>query len=253
MELSILGSSSKGNCYILQDSDEALIIEAGIKLIEAKKALGWNISKVSGLIVSHQHNDHAGFASEYAHAGIPVLALPEVIRAKEMDGLDNVRPIRFGKGFIMGRFKILPFPLLHDVPIAGFIIEHPDTGRIFFATDTYAIARRADGGIIPYTFGKINHYMIEANYCDEELDKNIDKGFLPYFLKKRLMVSHMEIGNTIDFLKRSDLSMTKDILLIHLSSENSNESDFVRRTRMALGKRVYAAKPGMNLNYNLRL
>ena len=68
MELSILGSSSKGNCYILQDSNEALIIEAGLKLIEAKNTLGWNISKVSGLIVSHQFNVHAVFASEYAHA-----------------------------------------------------------------------------------------------------------------------------------------------------------------------------------------
>ncbi len=252
MELSILGSSSKGNCYVLQDANEALIIEAGIKLSEAKRALGWDIAKVSGCIISHQHGDHAGYALEYAQAGIPILALPEVIKAKGLSGYD-VHPIHFGTGAIMGRFKILPFPLLHDVPCSGFIVEHPDTGRIFFATDTYAIARQVGDEIIPYTFNKIAHYMIESNYCDEQLDRNIEKGFLPALLKKRLMVSHMEIGNTIAVLKRSDLKDTRDILLIHLSSENSNESEFVRRARLALGKRVYAAKPDMKLNYNLSI
>ena len=40
MELKILGSSSKGNGYVLEAKNEALIIEAGVKLLEAKKAIG---------------------------------------------------------------------------------------------------------------------------------------------------------------------------------------------------------------------
>ncbi len=39
MELKILGSSSKGNGYVLEAKNEALIIEAGVKLLEAKKKL----------------------------------------------------------------------------------------------------------------------------------------------------------------------------------------------------------------------
>lgn len=39
MELKILGSSSKGNGYVLEAEKEALIIEAGCKLLEAKKLL----------------------------------------------------------------------------------------------------------------------------------------------------------------------------------------------------------------------
>ena len=70
MELKILGSSSKGNGYVLEADNEALIIEAGVKLLEAKKAVGFNISKVVGCIVTHQHNDHAGYVQEYAKAGV---------------------------------------------------------------------------------------------------------------------------------------------------------------------------------------
>ena len=45
MELKVLGSSSSGNCYILDNGSEALIIEAGIRFMEVKKALDFNISK----------------------------------------------------------------------------------------------------------------------------------------------------------------------------------------------------------------
>ena len=37
MVLKVLGSSSSGNSYILDDGNEALIIEAGIKLLDVKK------------------------------------------------------------------------------------------------------------------------------------------------------------------------------------------------------------------------
>lgn len=46
MMLKVLGSSSKGNCYILENESEALILEAGIKFQDVKKALNWNIAKV---------------------------------------------------------------------------------------------------------------------------------------------------------------------------------------------------------------
>ena len=61
MKLKVLGSNSLGNCYILENKDEALIIEAGIKFAKVKESLNYNISKIVGCLVSHEHNDHAGF------------------------------------------------------------------------------------------------------------------------------------------------------------------------------------------------
>lgn len=255
MTLTTVGSGSSGNCYVLQDENEALIIEAGMKLIEAKKALGWNIAKVVGCVITHSHNDHAGYAKDYEDAGFTLLALPEVIQAKR---LTMVKPITIGKRYRMGGFDILPFPVMHDVPCVGFIITHKDTGRILFATDTYALARweRDAGGreyVIPYTFTGINHWMLEANYSDRILRRNIDNGNIPEVFRKRLMTSHMSIRNCIDTLKRMDLSMTHDIMLIHLSDGNADERDFVKRVREATGKRTYVAKAGLSMNMDLKI
>lgn len=37
MNLKVLGSGSSGNCYILENATEALVIEAGLPLMEVKK------------------------------------------------------------------------------------------------------------------------------------------------------------------------------------------------------------------------
>ncbi|MFA6812950.1 MAG: hypothetical protein WCR45_07660 [Bacteroidaceae bacterium] len=56
MKLSVLGSSSKGNAYILESNDgEKLIIEAGVKMIEYKKALNFNMRDIRACVVSHAH------------------------------------------------------------------------------------------------------------------------------------------------------------------------------------------------------
>lgn len=39
MRLKVLGSGSSGNCYILENENEALIIEAGLPFMEVKKAV----------------------------------------------------------------------------------------------------------------------------------------------------------------------------------------------------------------------
>ena len=69
MELRVLGSSSSGNCYILDNGNEALIIEAGIRFIDVKKALDFNIRKVVGCLITHQHNDHAKYAKAMVDCG----------------------------------------------------------------------------------------------------------------------------------------------------------------------------------------
>ena len=254
MELKVLGSSSHGNCYVLYNSSEALIIEAGISLKEVLIAIKFK-QNIVGLIVSHQHNDHAGFIDDYVRAGVPVLALSDVFKEKGInESQGNITRLEYGKLYKFGNFKVYPFPVLHDVPCAGYLIYHPEMGTTFFATDTFSIAKRdKDGNIVQERFKGINHYMVEANYSDRILDRNISVGNIPVVLKKRLMLSHLEINNTIRFLLTSDLSTTKDILLIHLSDGNSNENEFTDLVKKATGKRCFAAKTGMELNYDKRL
>lgn len=55
MKIRVLGSNSRGNCYIISNLTEAIIIECGIHFSEVKEALDYNISKVAGVCISHGH------------------------------------------------------------------------------------------------------------------------------------------------------------------------------------------------------
>lgn len=236
MVLTCIGSSSKGNCYIIQNNSEALIIEAGLPLLEAKKVLNWNIQKVVGCLVSHQHGDHAAFAKEYTDAAIPLLAPEETIKTKNLGY--SAKATEHGKCYKLGNFKVIPFNVYHDVPCMGYLVWHKEFGKLLFTTDTYAV---------PYNFNGINHWLIEANYSDEILNNNIANGRVPKMMKERLMLSHLSIDNTIGILKRNDLTQTRHIVLLHLSDGNSNEAEFVRAVRRATGKRTIAAKKGVEI------
>lgn len=239
MQLKVLGSGSSGNGYVLEAEQEALVIEAGCKLLEAKRAVGFNLSKVVGCIVTHQHNDHAGYVKEYADAGVVVLALPSVIEAKQLER--NAKAITLGRGYLIGGFKVLPFEVKHDVPCVGYLIEHRECGRVLFVTDTYAYQ---------YDYKGINHWMIEANYADDILEENIIEGRVPQVMRNRLLLSHMEIGNTVGVLERSDLSRTRNVVLIHLSNGNSNAKRFVEQVQAATGKPTCWAKAGDVIPFN---
>ena len=55
MLLNCLGSSSSGNCYLLDGENEALMIECGVKLKNVKIAMGFNLKKIVGCLVTHEH------------------------------------------------------------------------------------------------------------------------------------------------------------------------------------------------------
>lgn len=243
MRLIILGSSSKGNCYILSNGKEALIIEAGIRLSEVKKALRFNLSMIVGAIVTHEHNDHAGYLKDFVAAGITVLALEGVFASKGISKTASfTKRITPGKGYKVGAFKIIPFSVRHDVPCVGYLIEHPDMGKLLFVTDTM---------MLEYTFPGLNHILLEANYADRILSENIENGTVQPFFGERVMKSHMELETTKEILQSNDLSGVRNIVLIHLSSGNSNAKMFTEEVTKVTGKIVYAATKGLELDLSL--
>jgi len=243
MKLTVIGSGSSGNCYLLQNGakSEALIIEAGISLSEVKKALKWKISGLVGAVVSHRHNDHAKYAADYVKSGIRVMALRDVLEAKKISELGFTKAIDANKGYAVGGFKILTFPVSHDVPCLGFIISHEEMGNMLFVTDTMSI----DFSVPP-----MDHILIEANYAEDIAISNVENGHIPAALLPRLHESHMELGTTLQYLRESDMSSCKNIVLIHLSSGNSDEARFVREVSVATGIPTYAAKAGLEVELN---
>ena len=52
--LTVLGSSSQGNGYLLDANGEQLIIECGVPAKDIFKLLEWRIGNVAACICSHQ-------------------------------------------------------------------------------------------------------------------------------------------------------------------------------------------------------
>lgn len=237
MELRVLGSSSKGNCYILQNENEALILEAGVRFAEVKRALGFNIRKVVGCLITHQHNDHAHYIKQMAENGFYTLALPEVFEAKALKGSRCV-PIKVDRGYKLGRFKVIPFPACHDVPCVGYFVEHPEMGRMMFLTDSCDCLRQFPG---------LNHVLIECNYSTPKLYEAVKDGRTLKTQIERLPNSHMELQTCKAVLQDMDLSDVVNVVLIHLSDNNSDRPYFISEIERLTGKIVNAAYPGLNI------
>lgn len=242
MELTVIGSGSTGNCYVLQNEGEAIVIEAGCPLRDVLPAIGHDVRKVSCCLVSHEHGDHAGHVKEMLGYCIPVRMSAGTAC---LAGLENKSPFlricRAGEVFQEGRFKVLPFATEHDAeePL-GFLISHPETGVILFATDTYYLRN---------TFSGLNHIMIECNYIENVLRGRMDGGELPEVVAKRAHRSHMELETCVTTLKANDLSAVTDILLIHISRGNGDPEAMVRRITRATGIPAYAARAGLRMEY----
>lgn len=237
MTLTIIGSNSAGNCYVLQNETEALILECGMPFPLVQRALDFNLGKVAAALVSHEHGDHFKYVKDFQKRGIQVYASSGTWESKNMKG--NI--LKHNDMIQIGRFKMLPFNVKHDCaePL-GFLIDHPETGQILFATDTY---------YLPYKFGNIHHWMIECNYRKDILDKNCPAGSFKKILRDRTLESHMSYETCEKALLANDLSQTRTITLIHLSDGNSNAREFKSGIEKATGKQTFVAEKNMKINF----
>jgi phosphoribosyl 1,2-cyclic phosphodiesterase len=234
MNLRILGSSSSGNCYILEAKDEKLIIELGIHEKKIKQALNFNIRNVAAL-VSHSHGDHSKSLKEIVHSGIKTYALKETLEACGVTHYNGIE-IRANITYEILGFKVKAFHVHHDVPCLGFLISHPESGLIMFLTDT---------NYTEYIFPGLNNIIIECNHDQERLAKmdNIN-------LRNRIAQSHMNINTVKGILAANDLSKVNNIILTHLSDNNGNAVEYKREIEREFGKTVTVAEAGVNINFN---
>lgn len=244
MILRVLGSSSSGNGYLLRSerTGEVLILEAGIRFDKVKQALGFDLSHVAGCLVTHEHGDHAKYAADFAKAYIPLFTSPGTIEAAHLQNMPTVHPVASMKAFTLGEFEILPFPVQHDaLQPYGYLIRHPECGTVLFATDTYYLR---------YRFPGLNNILIECNYDQKILSHNVEVGRIDHKRYERTVKSHMSFNTCRETLMANDLSKVNNIILVHLSADNSNAAEFISGIREATGKTVLAAAAGMEMSFN---
>lgn len=241
MKLKVIGTGSKGNCYILENGSESLMIECGVHIKEIKKSLHFDLSKLVGCLVTHEHKDHSKSIADLCELGVNVYATAGTFgsfksnRAKIFDKEEQF--------YVGGKFKVMAFSIKHDAkdPV-GYLIHHPECGKVLFLTDTV---------YSPVTVDGLNNIIVEANYSQEIIDRKVREGAKPQFLRNRILQSHLSLENCIEsVLAGNDLSQVNNIVLIHLSDSNSNEELFKKRVREATGKNVSVASNGMEIEFN---
>ena len=195
-----IASGSSGNAYYISDGKSSLLLDAGITLKKIQVGCDYSVSRLSGCLVTHGHS--------------------------------RIHKVKALEQFEVGTFTILPFDVEHDVPEPlGFLVYSKETKeRLLYLTDTYYIR---------YIFKGLTHILIEANYDPDILLRNAGINYKDSGRAKRVITSHMSIDTTIQTLESFDLSLVRQIYLLHLSNDNSNAEVFKERVQAITGKEVY--------------
>ena len=234
MKLICLGSSSSGNCYILDDGKEILVIEAGLPFAEVKEAIDYEVSRIVGVLSSHEHGDHRKYLHEYHEAGLRVIEGNVLHYCNLYIGDERAT-------YELKSFTVNTFECIHDVPCFGYVIDHPDMGRLVFVTDTE---------YVKYVFPGVNHIMVETNYAQDILDENVNSGEIPKVLRDRIMKSHMSFDTARKMVEANKSSTLMNVIMCHLSRRNSDHKRFMADMQETAGRfcNVHVAKRGMEFD-----
>ena len=96
MKINIISSGSKGNAYIIEKNNAALLVECGVKFAEIQKAIGFDLLKIKACIVSHEHGDHSKAWKQVIGAGIPMFASAGTYDALKVGPEDRQRALYHG-------------------------------------------------------------------------------------------------------------------------------------------------------------
>lgn len=207
LNLKVIGSSSKGNCYVLTNNDTSIMLDCGVKSEKIMKYV--DIDKIDGIIITHCHQDHCkgikkikDYVNCKIYSNKETLDILPVIETQKEE-------IESGQIFQIGSFTIISFDIEHDVKNFGYLIkDNISNHKIVYITDC---------GMIPnIQFKDIDTFLIEANY-NEEWYK--DKEELDVKEIRNLSgKGHLSIQETTEFLKDNVNYNTKFIILGHISS-----------------------------------
>jgi len=221
-----LASSSAGNAHLVDN----ILLDCGIKINELRMCV--DLTHIEGCLLSHRHQDHSKAVEDILRAGVPVYSSEGTFNAL---GVSHHRSniVKHGQNFTVGDWTVKPFDVVHDVeePL-GFLMAK-NRHKILYLTDT---------SYSPFTFEGITHALVEADFSYKILEDNLEKDNVHYARKKRTIDNHMALEDVIEFLNSCDLSRLREIHLLHLSDENSDEDMFKKELQREFGVPIIVAE-----------
>ena len=220
LEITHLGSGSRGNATLLQTEEAKVLIDCGFSGRQIERRLGRigvEPGAIDAILLSHHHSDHVKGA-EIFHKRHGAKLFANFTTCEKL-GFDPVNQCRIFEALervqIAPDLSVLPVPVPHDgAENVGFIINSRSNGRAAVVTD---LGEPTDE-LIDHLKG-CAHISIESNYDT----KRLALGPYPAQLKSRISGrgGHLSNRQTADILEEVIGPHTRSVVLCHLSEKNN--------------------------------
>lgn len=221
MKFKCLSTGSQGNCYILDNGEETLILDCGIPIREIKVGLDFRIDNVACCLVTHKHSDHSRALKKIKSIGIDVYSPYLDNTDSEENSINRVQMKKFGS------YKVYAFKIPHnDTDNYGFLIETKGEKVLYLTDFEYC----------PFNFKsqKINHFIVECNYQDELVDEDS-----PNYVHK--VLGHCGLNTAIELIKANKTDEMKNIILVHLGNDTTNREQIIESISKVANKGNFVA------------
>jgi phosphoribosyl 1,2-cyclic phosphodiesterase len=220
MKIWSLASGSSGNCYLVQDDETLVLLDAGIsarRVCAEIARLGLDPSRLSALLVTHEHTDHWGSALALSRRmRIPLVATPGTLEAAGNGSkAEEFLPIIPGGSVTVGTISVGAFSIPHDArqPV-GYLLRSRHAS-ICAATDIGVVTDE----ILEHSRGA-DLVVLESNH-DEAM---VVRGPYPLRLKERILgrfghLSNRAAGEAIAHIAGG---RARQFWLAHLSGTNNS-------------------------------
>ncbi len=222
MQVTVLGSGSRGNAILVESGGVRLLVDAGFSGRDMERRLaeaGVDPASITALLITHDHTDHTqGMGVAARRWGIP-LYLTDLTRnacRSLLKGTEEVRPYTSAEVVEIGGLTVTPFLTTHDAvdPVAVTVTETATGDKLGIATDL----GRATAPV-RHALQRCHLLVLESNH-DELL---LRESHYPWSVKARIGGSHGHLSN------RASAELAKElyheelcaVVLAHLS-ENAN-------------------------------
>ena len=220
MEITHLGSGSRGNSVLLSTPESNVLIDCGfsLKKTESKlQKLDVNPKEIDTILVTHHHSDHSKSALRASKKwGCTLISNAETARRLEWEDTARLRIFSELERIDAGvDISLLTVPVPHDdAENVAVIACDSDGKRAAVVTDLGEVTAELISHL-----KNCNHISIEANYDHDRLMR----GGYPDSLKRRVSgrgghLSNYQTANALQEIVHPELH---SIVLCHLSESNN--------------------------------
>jgi phosphoribosyl 1,2-cyclic phosphodiesterase len=234
MRFHILGSSSAGNCALLETGSSRILIDAGFtgkRICQMLAARNLDIESIDAVFLTHEHGDHiSGVKGLSRAAHLQFFSTMATAKAVQRNLSREVSWKLFdaGSSFQFRDLTIQTFPLPHDAydPV-GYVFR---CGGDDLFNPHRSVAWLTDLGYVPSHCANlvrdVNILVLEANY-DVAMLENDQKR--PFALKQRIRGRHGHLSNeaALQFMNSITDPSWETVYLAHLSRD-CNDVNLVR-------------------------